>query len=446
MDVQLYLKRTDSDKETVVFARISYNGYQLKYYLPEKIHPKNWNKDTKRARETKKFQEYPEFNTRLTNIISDIKTIFRRYQNDNDGKIPMPDLYKELLDTVLKAKPVKPEHTFFTYLQEIIDQSAKGLRVNPKTGKAITKGTPKVYTTVQNHLLEFNKTSKINIDFETIDLEFYKEYTDYLINTAKLSANTIGKHIQTVKLIMNEETEAGFNKNMAYKSKKFIVLREEAENIYLNEAELKEIEKLDLSANPRLDKVRDLFLVGCYTGLRFSDFSILKSKQIKDGFIETTQIKTGGAVVIPVHDVVKNILLKYNDAMPPAISNQKFNSYIKDVVKVIDALKVGVDITATKGGKRSTVNSPKWQLVSTHTARRSFATNEFLAGTPSLTIMAITGHKTEKAFLKYIKVTPNEHAKLMKENWEKRKAATIKEDKKKAIKPKKTKKTYDSRK
>ena len=132
--------------------------------------------------------------------------------------------------------------------------------------------------------------------------------------------------------------------------------------------------------------------------------------------------------------------------MPPAISNQKFNSYIKDVVKVIDALKVGVDITATKGGKRSTVNSPKWQLVSTNTARRSFATNEFLAGTPSLTIMAITGHKTEKAFLKYIKVTPNEHAKLMKENWEKRKAATIKEDKKKAIKPKKTKKTYDSRK
>ena len=164
-----------------------------------------------------------------------------------------------------------------------------------------------------------------------------------------------------------------------------------------------------------------MFLVGCHTGLRFSDFSILKPNQIKDGFIETTQIKTGGAVVIPVHDVVKNILAKYNGQLPQAITNQKFNKYIKDVVKLVDELKVEVDITSTKGGKSIIVRSQKCELISTHTARRSFATNQFRAGLPSLTIMSITGHKTEKAFLKYIKVTPSEHAQIMKDHWEKRK-------------------------
>lgn len=237
----------------------------MKYYLPEKIHPKYWNKDTKRARETRKFPEYPEFNTRLTNIIADIKTIFRRYQNDNGGQIPTADQFKELLDVEIKHKIVKPQHTFFSFLQDMIDQSAKGLRINPKTRKAIATGTPKTYITVQKHLLDYKTTSKKNIDFENIDLEFHKNYTDYLINTVKLSSNTIGKHIQVIKLVMNEATDAGYNSNLVYKSKKFTVLREDTDNIYLNEADLKKLEDLDLSNDQRLAKVRGLFLVGCYT-------------------------------------------------------------------------------------------------------------------------------------------------------------------------------------
>lgn len=432
MDVQLYLKRTNSETETVIYARICYFGRQMKYYLPEKIHPQHWNKDAKRARETKKFPEYPEFNTRLTNITADIKTIFRRYQNDNGGQIPTPDKFKELLDVEIKHKTVKLQHTFFSFLQDMIDQSAKGLRVNHKTGKAITEGTPKVYTTVKNHLFDYKTASRKNVDFETIDLEFYRNYTDYLTNKVKLSANTIGKHIQVIKLVMNEATDAGFNSNLAYKSRKFTVLREDAENIYLNKSDLTKLEALDLSNELRLAKVRDMFLVGCHTGLRFSDFSKLKPHNIKGEFIEVTQMKTGAPVVIPVHDVVKKIIQKYDGHLPPPISNQKFNSYIKDVCKKIKDFDEVVNITSTKGGQKVTETCTKWSLVSTHTARRSFATNQYLAGLPSLTIMAITGHKTEKAFLKYIKVTPNEHAKLMQKHWE---------NNKKNEKPKKLKDT-----
>ena len=95
---------------------------------------------------------------------------------------------------------------------------------------------------------------------------------------------------------------------------------------------------MDLSGNPSLDRVRDLFLVGCYTGLRFSDFSRLTPKNIADGFIEIEQSKTGDSVVIPVHSVIKKIIKKYN-GLPPTISNQKFNTYLKDICETVPSLK-----------------------------------------------------------------------------------------------------------
>ena len=112
--------------------------------------------------------------------------------------------------------------------------------------------------------------------------------------------------------------------------------------------------------------------------------------------------------------------MKYGGNLPAALSNQKMNEYIKDVAKKIPELKELAPITYTKEGFKVTKNIEKWKLVSTHTAWRSFATNEFKAGTPTITIMAITGHKTEAAFLKYIKVTPKEHAQILKLAWQDR--------------------------
>lgn len=219
---------------------------------------------------------------------------------------------------------------------------------------------------------------------------------------------------------MNDATERGVNTNLSFKSKRFVTVREKSDSIYLKENEIKEIESLDLTNDTKLEKVRDLFLIGCYTGLRYSDYSILKPEQMKDGFIETTQIKTGEPVVIPIHPTVKRIIEKYNGILPASISNQNTNVYLKELGKKVNCLKNTFSKTITKGGLTITENFEKWELLCTHTARRSFASNEYLAGTPTLTIMAITGHKTEKAFLRYIKLTPNEHAKLLKLQWQKR--------------------------
>jgi integrase len=235
-----------------------------------------------------------------------------------------------------------------------------------------------------------------------------------------LSTNTIGKHIQTIKLVLNEATEKGYNTNLAFKSKRFTSLHEATESIYLTADELVEIEQLDLSQDKRLDKVRDLFLIGCYTGLRYSDFSMLRPEHIKADFIEINQAKTGGWVVIPVHSTVKKILKKYNGGLPQAISNQKTNEFLKEIGKKVPSLKAKASKGLTKGGVKVHQSFEKWELITSHTARRSFATNEYLAGTPAITIMAITGHKSEKTFLGYIKLTPNEHAKLLELHWQKR--------------------------
>jgi integrase len=335
-----------------------------------------------------------------------------------------------LLDRELKkVEPVQEQaKTFLGFFQEIIDKTKAGTRLQPTTGKPYSKATIQVYMSTLNRIIEFAATQRRTVDFSTIDLEFYSDFTGYLTKHLKLASNTIGKDIKTIKTILNEATERGINKNLQYKSRKVSVTSESTDAIYLTEAELDKLETLDLSGNKRLENIRDLFLIGCYTGLRFSDWASLKPAQIKDGCVEITQLKTDHSIVVPIHPTVQRILDKYNGNLPRSISNQKANEYLKELGRIVPAgenepvLNAITSKTLTKGGSKVTVAKYKWEALCTHTARRSFATNEYLAGMPSITIMAITGHKTEQAFLRYIKLTPSEHAKLMQIHWQSRKS------------------------
>ena len=177
---------------------------------------------------------------------------------------------------------------------------------------------------------------------------------------------------------------------------------------------------MNLSDNKRLETVRDLFLIGCYTGLRYSNYSTLKPEQIKDGYIRIIQAKTGDPVVVPIHSIVEKIISKYNGKLPSSLTNQKTNECLKDLGKKVHSLNEMVSITFTKGGQKVIENCMKWELLTSHTARRSFATNQYLAGVPTLTIMSVTGHQTEKSFMRYIKLTSSEHANLLKLHWDER--------------------------
>lgn len=423
MEASFYLKRPDSESETSIFARISFEGKRIKYYIPEKISPKHWNKSTQRARESKKFKEYPEFNQRLDNIEAGIKNAYRKYLNDNDGVMPSENTLKDLLDKGIKKKSLKNGPvTFFGFFQEVIDQTKAGIRLNPKSGKAYTKPTLQSYVTTFRNLSEYNKLQKRKIDFDSFDLDFYAGYMEHMMKVKKFSTNTLGKHIKILKVVLNEATERGHNKSLGYKNKRFITVREDTDNIYLNENEIADIENVDLSGQPKLDQVRDLFLIGCKTGLRYSDYSILKPGHFRDGFIHINQTKTNDAIVIPVHKIVQRIIDKYNGNLPKPIRNQNFNEVLKEVGKKIPALSELISKTTTKGGLSVTTNYKKWECISSHTARRSFATNEYKAGMPIATLMRVTGHRTEQSFFKYLKITQDEHAKIMKLHWDKRAA------------------------
>ena len=417
MEVSFYLTRAEEGKQTALYAHIRYPSHKFKYYLSERIDPQFWNSKDQQAKKTNRFPGYMEFNRRLGKIRDKIKDIYTAYRNDHGGNLPTPAMIKDLIDKELKGQVENGYKTFISFFEDLYNGSVTGSRVQPKTGKPFARTTIKNYKTAIDHLKAFELFRKRKIEFEDINIEFHADFTEFLIKKYKLAPNTIGTDMKSVKMVMNEATERGLSKNYQYKSRKFSIAKETINSIYLTQNELAEMLQVDFTANSRLERVRDMFIVGCYTGLRFSDLSLLKPANVQDGFIKITQLKTDHEIVIPVHPVVRDILEKYKGRLPKPISNQKTNAFLKEIGQQCPLLDATVAQSFTKAGVRVLQNFKKWELVGSHTARRSFCTNEFLAGTPAELIMQISGHKSAAAFRLYLRLTPTEGAQKMKDLW-----------------------------
>lgn len=407
-EARFSLKEPKSVDKTLVYMFYSFNNQRLKYSTGEKIHPKFWNSTKQRAKETAQFPEYPEFNQRLNNIETAVNNCYRRLLNDS--RIISPSVLREELTNELRTDELTSKQLT---LIEWMEAEVELLKVNKK------EGTIKVYRTLINHLKAYSSKYKVVLTFESIDLGFYETFRGYLQNEKKLVDNSCGKQIRTLKFFLNLATEKGINVNQAYRSRLFKTVEETVEHIYLTEDELTKMYEVDLSSKPSLDRVRDLFLIGCHTGLRFSDFTELKPENLQEsnsGYVFNIKTnKTNEKVVVPVKSVVKKIWDKYGGLLPRKISNQKTNSFIKEVGKLAE-IDSRVIIKHTRGKHIEEKICPKYELITTHTARRSFATNAYLAGIPAISIMKFTGHKTESSFLKYIKVTQERNAKLLSDH------------------------------
>lgn len=414
MKVKFYLLRPDSKMETGLIASISYKTKRLKLGIDESINPKYWNVKTNKARSTPSFPQAPEFNKRLDTLKGGIEKCYQNYFNEA-LQPPTPKQLKKLIlnDVLDRGRKL----TLIDFYEDFILRTERGGRFTRK-GKVIAPGSAKQYRVALNSLKEFNP----NLNYGDIDQDFYNKYLEFL-NRKGLALNTCGDRIKKLKAVMTDAMIDGHHKNEAFK--KFIKPSEDADNIFLSEKELEEIENLDLSSNPSLDRVRDLFLIGCHTGLRYSDFSRLSPKHIADGYFTIEQKKTGSPVSIPLHSVVKRIIAKYDGNLPDPISDQRFNEYLREVCKRVPCLIGNESKRRTIGGFETFTTLQKWEMISSHTGRRSFCTNQYLDGMPTLTIMAVSGHKTESSFLKYIKISPKEHAKIMKQFWDKRESAKL---------------------
>lgn len=244
-----------------------------------------------------------------------------------------------------------------------------------------------------------------DIPFARVTYEFSERYIAWMRDVKGLSPNTRGIHIQWLKAVMEHARKKGLHDNTAYRG--FVKEREEVDNIYLTDDELAAIADLELP--PMLDKARDLLLVGCYTALRWSDFSQLGADNARDGYLRVITQKTGERVVIPLHPKVRQILDKWDGV--PRLAAAVFNRSVKEVCRLAGMTH---EVEVYRHGRKQKL--PRWELVSSHTARRTAATNMYKAGIPTISIMKITGHRTEAAFMRYIRISKEENAAMLADN------------------------------
>jgi integrase len=388
-------------------------GNRLRGGTSFSINPKHWNEDSQEVRNIAEvYKKRKEINKWLRS--------FETFTLDTIDELKAKKLDIHQIKTTLKEEikkyqnkstiEIKIDNSFYPFLERFKEQS-KG-RIIEKTGKPISLRTTQDYKTVLEHIKDFETKEDYKITFNTINLDFYYAFKDYL-EDQDYALNTIGKYIKILKVFMNEATERGVNINLAYKSKHFVKPTEKSEQIYLNENELKNIINLDLSESEQLENARDLFIIGSYTGLRVSDFNRLTKNNIHEHkgkrVFRITQQKTNEEISIPIHPEVEKILKKRDGNPPNKMPHQKIN----DSLTIIgDKAEINEIITTnrTKGGKIITKMIAKNEMIKNHTARRSFCTNAYLSKMSTLDIMAISGHQSEKTFLNYVKVSKDERA------------------------------------
>ena len=396
-----YKSTLNKSGKAIIFVRYSHKGRTTFLSSGESIDPQYWDKNRCRAR--KSFQGQMKLNLYLETFKDKIDEIVR------DARIqdiePTTSYVVNTIRNIKNGNGLSDKLSFFEFYDQWIEHKQT----------SCSPGTIRGFKLTKNHLKKYEKQKRIRIDWDTFNLNFYDSFMNYLYGIGNCT-NTFGGHIKRIKIILNAAFDRKYHRNENFKSKKFKVESKIAYTIFLNEDELKKIYEVDFSSNSRLDKVRDQFIVACYTGLRFSDFRKIKPESVKDGFLEIQTKKTKQRVMIPWHSYVKEILEKWEYVLPPAVSNQKFNNYIKEVCQLA-GLTEKIIIPSDKGGITKDYVYHKFELVSTHTARRSFSTNLFLLGFPSIFIMKITGHRTEKAFLTYIKIDEEQAMKKLKEFW-----------------------------
>lgn len=274
----------------------------------------------------------------------------------------------------------------------------------------ITNSTIKKYTVVRNLLEKYDKTLPKSILIIDVNEDFKRNFENYCISN-NYSTNTIAWAIRSIKTVCNHAKYNGLETDMQLgrikpKSSK-------VDKIYLTTKELNTIEKLNKKKlNESLLNARDWLIISCYTGQRVSDFMRFTKDQIRiekgKHIIEFTQKKTGKNMTIPLHPKVLKILKKRGGEFPRPISSQKYNDYIKQVcakAKINEKLK-GSKLIKVKDGtkfpyRKQVGKYEKWELVSSHIGRRSFATN-FYGQIPTSFLIYVTGHKTEQMFLNYI--------------------------------------------
>lgn len=293
--------------------------------------------------------------------------------------------------------------------------------------KKVSKATISILNILKEHLKAFQVHRGAQITFSSFDYSFYESFIDFLtfdyVQPRKkeivygLKINTIGKTIKKLRAFIKDRVKRKIVAPIDLTD--FKIPEEETDAIYLTYNEINKLYNTDLSNQPFLAEYRDLFVLACLTGLRFSDFSTLRPEDLRNNMLYKKQEKSEHWVVIPLRAEAKKIFTKQFQDKIPQLTNTEFNRHIKTIGKLA-GISTLITFSYKKGNKTIAETKEKCDWITTHTARRSFCTNEFLAGTPVKLIMKISGHKREQDFYRYIRISPEEAAIKIQALWDKR--------------------------
>jgi len=405
-----------------ILMLVSHRGTQYRKYIGISVPVRYWSAAKHCARTTADF-DGSDINVQLSRWRTAAENTLAKFRGAEQAPAEAEFLgwlaaeYGDIL-----RRTVSTETTMADYLEKVYI---------PRYSRVRTEETVKKYRTALNKLRGFEAGTSSVIRWKDVDMDFYSRFEKWFYGQG-YSANYFGSVIKIIKQCYAEARDVDRQHDGSGTSQRgFRTVSEQGAAVYLTTEELKMIESCDLSPERlmkefgdqrpenrqrnalALDRARKLFLIGCYTGLRVSDFSRLERTNFSGDRLRLRTRKTGSDIVIPVHPVVRRILdggFSFSDR----ISDQKMNVHIKEVCRLA-GIDGPVTIYRSSAGKSVAETRAKYQLISNHTARRSFATNAAKAGVPMVVIMKILGMSRETTLVRYLRQSAEENADILAE-------------------------------
>ena len=395
--------------------RVNFASKRIEFTTGYRIDATKWDADKQRVKNgcsNKLKQSASEINASLLEYYTEIQSIFKRFEVED--VIPTPEQIKEAFNALHKPVSEEPKPKkealpcdFFQVFDDFIEDCG---RQNNWTDSTFEK-----FAAVKNHLTNFRE----GLTFEFFDERGLNDYVGYLRDVKEMRNTTIGKQLSFLKWFLRWAFKKGVHQNNAYDSYKPKLKSTQKKIIFLTWDELNRLREFKIPSNKQaLERVRDVFLFQCFTGLRYSDVFNLRRSDIKDDHIEVTTVKTSDSLIIELNNHSKAILDKYkdvafeNDKVLPMITNQKMNDYLKELAEMA-GIDEPVRQTYYRGNERIDEVTPKYALLGTHAGRRTFICNALALGIPPQVVMKWTGHSDYKAMKPYIDIADDIKANAM---------------------------------
>ena len=394
--------------------RVNFASKRIEFTTGYRIDAAKWDTDKQRVRNgctNKLKQSASEINASLLGYYTEIQEIFKKFEVEEI--MPTQEQIKEAFNALHKPieEEVKPRNSTPNAFYKVFDEFVRDCgRQNDWTDSTYEK-----FAAVKNHLMNFRE----GLTFEFFDERGLNDYVGYLRDVKEMRNTTIGKQLSFLKWFLRWAFKKGVHQNNAYDSYKPKLKSTQKKIIFLTWDELNRFREFKIPSNKQaLERVRDVFLFQCFTGLRYSDVFNLRRSDIKGDHIEVTTVKTSDSLIIELNNHSKAILDKYKDVafeddkVLPVITNQKMNDYLKELAELAGIDKP-VRQTYYRGNERIDEVTPKYALLGTHAGRRTFICNALALGIPPQVVMKWTGHSDYKAMKPYIDIADDIKANAM---------------------------------